>query len=90
MVRQVERRLSGQPLQPYTYRDFGSLVSLGNRSTVGNLMGFLSGRGILVEGVFARIMYLSLRVSHERGLNGTLRVILAVVVRALAHRAGPQ
>jgi NADH dehydrogenase len=36
------------------------------------------------------MMYLSLRVLHERELNGTLRAILAVVVRALARRTGPQ
>jgi NADH dehydrogenase len=53
-------------------------------------MGFLSGRGIFIEGLFARMMYLSLRVLHERALNGTLRAILAVVVRALAHRTRPQ
>jgi hypothetical protein len=53
MARQIERRLRGQPLRPYTYRDFGSLVSLGKWTTVGNLMGFLFGRGIFVEGVFA-------------------------------------
>ena len=29
MVRQIERRLRGQPLLPCQYRDFGSLVSLG-------------------------------------------------------------
>jgi hypothetical protein len=26
MVRQIERRLRGKPLLPYTYRDFGSLL----------------------------------------------------------------
>ena len=44
MVRQIKRRLRGKPLKPYVYHDFGSLVSLGKWSTVGNLMGFLSGR----------------------------------------------
>src|SRR5438093_8760812 len=29
MVRQVRDRLHGRPLQPWRYRDFGSLVSLG-------------------------------------------------------------
>src|SRR5208337_4473206 len=29
MFRQIERRLRGKPLEPYVYRDFGSLVSLG-------------------------------------------------------------
>jgi NADH dehydrogenase len=45
MVRQIERRRSGKHLLPYTYLDFGSLVSLGRWSSVGNLMGFLFGRG---------------------------------------------
>ena len=53
MVRQIERRLRGRPLLPYTYRDFGSLVSLGNHSTVGYLMGFLFGRGFFIEGLLA-------------------------------------
>ena len=66
MVRQIERRLRGQPLLPYTYRDFGSLVSLGKHTTVGNLMGFLFGRGMYIEGLFARLMYRSLRMLHER------------------------
>ena len=90
MVRQIERRLRGEPLRPYRYRDFGSLVSLGKWSTVGNLMGFLSGRSLFVEGLFARIMYRSLRFMHERALNGTPRALLSAVVRALAHRTGPQ
>jgi len=89
MVRQIERRLRGKALQPYTYRDFGSLVSLGKWSTVGNLMGFLLGRSIFVEGLFARIMYQSLRMMHERALNGTVRAMLGVLARALAHRTGP-
>ena len=38
-----QRRLAGQPLAPWHYRDFGSLVSLGEYSTVGNLMGGLMG-----------------------------------------------
>ena len=57
MVRQIERRLSGKHLLPYTYLDFGSLVSLGHWSSVGNLMGFLFGRGLFIEGLFARLMY---------------------------------
>jgi NADH dehydrogenase len=90
MVRQIERRLRGQPLRPYTYRDFGSLVSLGKSTTVGSLTGFLSGRSIFVEGLLARIMYRSLRIMHERALNGTARAVLSLVTRALAHRTGPQ
>ena len=57
MIRQIERRLRGEPLRPYTYRDFGSLVSLGKYTTVGNLMGLLVGRSIFIEGLFAKAMY---------------------------------
>jgi NADH dehydrogenase len=63
MVRQIERRLRGQTQLLYEYHDFGSLVSLGKWSTVGNLMGFLFGRSFFIEGLFARIMYRSLCAS---------------------------
>ena len=90
MVRQIERRLRGQPLLPYTYRDFGSLVSLGKHTTVGNLMGFLFGRGMYIEGLFARLMYRSLRMLHERALHGTPSAVLGTLSRALSRRTGPQ
>jgi NADH:ubiquinone reductase (H+-translocating) len=90
MVRQIELRLRGKPLRPYTYRDFGSLVSLGKWSTVGNLMGFLFGRSLFVEGTVARIMYRSLRFLHERALNGTAWSVLSFLGRSLARGTGPQ
>ena len=89
MVRQIERRLRGQPLRPYEYRDFGSLVSLGSHTTVGSLMGFLFGRGMFVEGVFAKVMYHSLRMMHERALNGTLYAVVSFFSRELSRRTGP-
>lgn len=90
MVRQIERRLRGASLLPYRYRDFGSLVSLGRSSTVGNLMGFLSGRGVFIEGFFAGLMYRSLRLMHERALHGTARAVFGMVARTLARRTGPR
>ena len=90
MARQIERRLRGRKLRPYIYRDFGSLVSLGKWSTVGSLMGFFFGRSLFVEGLFARMMYRSLRLMHDRALGGTGRAVLGIIVRALAHRAGPE
>jgi NADH dehydrogenase len=90
MVHQIERRLRGAPLLPYTYRDFGSLVSLGRSSTVGSLMGVLFGRGFFVEGLVARMMYRSLRMLHERALHGIPRTVLGVLARALSRRTGPR
>ena len=89
MVRQIERRLRGAPLLPYTYRDFGSLVSLGHYTAVGNLMGFLVGRSFFIEGLIARAMYQSLRILHERALHGIVRTMLGVLSRGLSHQAGP-
>ena len=49
LARMLPRRLAGRPLKPYVYRDFGSLVSLGEYSTVGTLMGALVGGCIFIE-----------------------------------------
>ncbi len=89
LVRQIRRRLKGEPLQPFVYRDFGSLVSLGEYSTVGNLMGFISGRSMMIEGWFARLMYRSLYKMHLMALHGPLKVALDTVARLLTRRTEP-
>jgi NADH dehydrogenase len=89
LTRQIERRRRGETLLPYVYRDFGSLVSLGRHTTVGSLMGLLFGRGVFIEGLFARAMYQSLRLVHERTLNGTAYAVLGLFSRALSRRTGP-
>ena len=57
LLRQFRHRIAGKPLEPFVYRDLGSLVSLGEYTTVGNLMGFLVGKTFFIEGYFARLMY---------------------------------
>lgn len=89
VFRQVRRRLQGQPLQSYVYKDFGSLVSLGEYSTVGNMMGFLAGRSLFIEGYFARLMYRSLYKMHETALHGWFRVSLGTLARLLTRRTEP-
>jgi NADH dehydrogenase len=85
MVAQIARRLAGQPLAPFRYRDFGSLVSLGRYSTVGNLMG-LVGRAFFIEGMFARLMYRSLHKMHDYALHGGRRVLTDTVARTVSRR----
>ena len=77
-------------MRPFAYRDFGSLVSLGKYSTVGNLMGFLVGRNIFIEGYFARIMYRSLHLMHEIALYGIGRALLRSLARRLARPTEPE
>jgi NADH dehydrogenase len=88
--RQLRNRLRGKPLAPFVYRDFGSLVSLGHYSTVGSLMGFLIGRHMFVEGLFARLMYRSLYLMHEYALGGVRKVIVTVLARILSRQSEPQ
>ncbi len=90
MVKQIGRRLRGEKLRPFTYRDFGSLVSLGEYTTVGNLMGGLLGKSVFVEGLFARLMYRSLHAMHEQALHGSARTLFGSLSRALSRRSGPQ
>lgn len=68
-----------RPLPSYIYRDYGSLVALGHFSTVGNLMGGLTGGSLMIEGQLARFVYWSLRKMHEVALNGYLKTILATL-----------
>ena len=90
LVRTFERRLSGLSPEPWRYRDFGSLVSLGDYSTVGSLMGFISGPSIRVEGWFARLMYVSLYKMHLLALHGWWRVVVDSLARTLRRGVDPR
>ena len=89
MVKQIHARLDGRPLKPWRYRDFGSLVSLGEYSTVGNLMGSLTGGNLWLEGWFARMMYLSLYKMHELALHGFWKMALDTAARMITRRTEP-
>jgi NADH:ubiquinone reductase (H+-translocating) len=89
LFKQIKRRLAGQALTEWRYRDFGSLVSLGEYSTVGNLMGGLMGRSLWVEGLFARLMYRSLYKMHEHSLHGPTKVTLDTAARLITRRTEP-
>ena len=90
MLGQIRRRLAGRPLEPFVYHDFGSLVSLGDYSAVGNLMGFLLGRSLFIEGLLARLVYRSLYARHRAALHGWLPTALMTLGRAIRHRTGPR
>jgi len=89
LLKQLRNRLEGKPLKPFVYRDFGSLVSLGKYSTVGNLMGKLVGGNMMIEGYFARMMYVSLYKMHLMALHGSSKVALETLSRTITHRTEP-
>lgn len=86
----IRRRMAGQPLKPFVYRDFGSLVSLGHYSTVGSLMGFIVGKSMFIEGHFAKLMYRSLYKMHEMALHGFFKVTMDTLSRLITRRTEPQ
>ena len=87
LVKSLTRLIGDKPLPAYRYRDYGSLVSLGKYSTVGNLMGKITG-SIMVEGHIARLVYVSLYKMHQVALFGFTRAFflsLANIFRRAVH-----
>ncbi|MEP7061708.1 MAG: NAD(P)/FAD-dependent oxidoreductase [Betaproteobacteria bacterium] len=90
LARMLPRRIAGAPLRPFRYHNYGSLVSLGETSAVGRLMGGLIGGAMFVEGVIARIMYISNYTLHLAALHGWPRVVLGSLGRFLRERTEPR
>ncbi len=72
--------------KPFEFRDFGSLVSLGEHRGVGNLMGGLLGRSFFVEGLIAKWMYMGLHLDHHRAILGLRGTIVLALARLLQRR----
>lgn len=93
LLKTMQRRLAGKPLPVYRYVDYGSLVNMSRYSTVGNLMGNLAGKisgNVMVEGVIARLVYMSLYKMHQLALHGFFRVALITFANILTRRARPR
>lgn len=89
LYKTLMRRLEGKAPLEYRYRDFGSLVSLGEYSTVGSLMGGLHRGTVMLEGVFASLMYKSLYKMHLVALHGWFKVALDTLARTITRRTEP-
>jgi len=90
LAKAIEARLAGKPLPQFHFRDFGSLVSLGELSAVGNLMGRLVGGSLLIQGLIARLMYTSLYKMHQVSIHGVVRVTFDTLGRLLRERVEPR
>ena len=90
LVRTIARRLDAKAPKPFAYRDFGSLVSLGSYETVGTLMGFIGGGTLRVEGLLAKLFYLSLYRLHIWALHGFWRMALDTLARMIRSQTDPK
>lgn len=87
LYKTIINRLNGRAPVKYVYRDYGSLVSLGKYTTVGNLMGNLMGT-VSIGGFIARVVYLSLYKMHQVAIHGYFRtamLTLSNLFRRSAH-----
>jgi len=90
LVKSMRARLAGATLPTFHFRDLGSLVSLGELSAVGSLMGRLIGGSLLIQGLIARWMYASLYKLHQVAILGYVGVALDTVGRFLSRRTAPR
>ena len=90
LVGTIARRLQGEAALPYRYRDFGSLVSLGDYDTVGQIMGFISSEKFRVEGWIAKFFYVSLYRQHIWALHGFWRMALDTLAHMLRRQVDPK
>ena len=94
LIKSIERRLRGNNRLPeYSYRDFGSLINLSHHSTIGNLMGNLMGRQsgtLFMEGLLARLAYISLYKMHLLAIQGWWTVALTSVANFLTRKTKPR
>ncbi|CAM5291517.1 NAD(P)/FAD-dependent oxidoreductase [Thauera mechernichensis] len=89
LARVLPARLHGKAPLPFRYRDHGSLVSLGRHHTLGNLMGFIRGKGIRIEGMVASLMYWSLYRSHLIALHGFWKTAVNTLTGWLRRQTDP-
>jgi len=91
LAKALPLHIAGQPLPDYQYRDLGSLISLGQVSAVGNLMGGVgSGKSFFIEGWMARLMYASLYRKHVMALTGLTHAILDALADRLRKSSTPR
>jgi NADH dehydrogenase len=90
LYKALRRRMDGKPVEPFAFKDLGSLVSLGHFSAVGSLMGGLIGGTMFIEGLMARLMYTSLYRMHVMALHGVVRMSLDTVTHWLRSKTNPR
>lgn len=93
LAKSLCKRLEGETSLPeYKYVDYGSLVSMSSYATVGKLMGNLSkiSGSVIIEGMIARVVYVSLYKMHKMALHGPIRTGLSTLADFLTRKTKPR
>ncbi len=78
LAKSLIRQARGQTPLAFKYKDHGSLISLSRFNAVGNLMGSVTG-DMMVEGILAKWVYISLYRMHQIALFGKLKTGTLVI-----------
>lgn len=75
----IIRLVNNKKPAAFSYRDYGSLVSLSDYTAFGRLMGGIGGGSLNVQGRIARYTYVSLYRLHQSAIHGYLRTALLMI-----------
>ncbi|MBD8496561.1 NAD(P)/FAD-dependent oxidoreductase [Pseudomonas syringae] len=89
LAKSLRLRIEGKTLPEYSYKDYGSLISLSRFSAVGNLMGNLTG-SVMLEGWLARMFYVSLYRMHQTALYGAFRTLMLMLGSRIGKGTEPR
>lgn len=89
LAKALPARMRGESVEPFSFRNRGSLVSLGDETTVGNLRGLVQGKGLRIEGWMAGMMYRMLYRSHRMTVQGVGDTALETVSEFVRKPTGP-
>lgn len=90
LFKTLRNRLTGGDPVPFVYNDHGSLINFSRYTTVGNLMGNLSGRSMYIEGKVARLFYVSLYRMHQVALHGPIRTGIIWLMDKISRAMQPR
>ncbi|CUR53531.1 NADH dehydrogenase [Serratia symbiotica] len=79
----IKALMNKKILKSYTYKDYGSLISLSSFNTLGTLMGNLIHNNMKVKGKLARFIYLLLYKIHQVSLYGYIKTGLIILTRGI-------
>lgn len=86
----IKASFRSEPLKEYVYKDYGSLVNLSRYSTVGSLMGNMTGGSMFIEGRIARFVYISLYRLHLIAIHGLLKATVIMTAQKIGKVVKPK
>jgi NADH dehydrogenase len=89
IIKAITQLLQNKTLPTFHFKDYGSLISISSYQTVGNLMGRIL-KSLMIEGLLARIAYLSLYRAHQAALYGPWQVGLLMFTNLLTRQIRPR